>query len=417
MLQADASLIAVSQLAPRPGTAPTHRPRRHPNQPGSSAHQAESSAHQAGSSPTQPNQPCLAEVEASDADAAAVVAAGGGAGADAAVVGSSAGQTRREAGAAGAAGGHATCTGDRPAASRTAASGGITADAVVAGAAEKRGEQGESSDSGTRRHSAAPSGDQGEEEESRTPVSSDRSQEAGNWRGTAWCGGAAPPLQSRHTLPHSGNWVRLSARQQHAAQPRKPWPAKAEPEECGTFGREPRQSASRRWAHQTEAGLPFTRRGPPGAHAAAYDAAAYDAAAGTRSAEADLPGSFLPLQMFASKLTVRPSARDPRRYDLRRCGQPRAAPAGGCADGPCAGKGAGQCGVVATGLAAKVNALGSLMGVAEAGASGGEEQESREDRREGATPIQPATPRLDSGPRGGGLVVSVEKHPGEDQVS
>lgn len=95
-----------------------------------------------------------------------------------------------------------------------------------------------------------------------------------------------PSLRSRHVLPTSGNWVRMAAAQQEGGKARRVSIATPPAGTDGTFGCEPRLSASRRWAHQTE--LPFTRR------QATEDVL-----------DAPTPGSFLPLRMHASKLETR----------------------------------------------------------------------------------------------------------------
>ena len=77
--------------------------------------------------------------------------------------------------------------------------------------------------------------------------------------------------------------------------------ARERPSDGGTFGGQPRQSASRRWAHQTD--LPFTKR-PAVDECVALNGTSGDAAA---------PGSFLPLKMFASTLTPRAPLRDLRK--------------------------------------------------------------------------------------------------------
>ncbi|KAL1516031.1 hypothetical protein AB1Y20_002644 [Prymnesium parvum] len=147
--------------------------------------------------------------------------------------------------------------------------------------------------------------------------------------GEAWGGGAPPRLyggpprlHSRHSLPSSGNWVRMAAACQ---QPPRRAAVAAPPRRAdgGTFGAEPRQSASCRWAHQTH--LPFSRRAGGAAEAAAANAA-------------ELPGSFLPLRMFASKLEPAAVRR------TRPCG-----PAAGARAGR-AGKESSVCGGVPEGL-------------------------------------------------------------------
>jgi hypothetical protein len=111
--------------------------------------------------------------------------------------------------------------------------------------------------------------------------------------------------ERRHTLPTSGNWVRLSARQQHevtsrAASARR---HRLEAQHSGREpfeppltlgGSEPRLSASRRWAHQTGSDLPFVRGGGAAVHGPQTGAAAL--------VDETIPGSFLPLRAFASRL-------------------------------------------------------------------------------------------------------------------
>ena len=101
-------------------------------------------------------------------------------------------------------------------------------------------------------------------------------------------------LHSRHCLPTSGNWVRLSGGQQHevtkarASARRRAAAASAFP----SFGAEPRLSTSRTWAHQTN-----SQR--LGAAAAAGGTCGGD---GGGAGPAARPGSFLPLKACVSTL-------------------------------------------------------------------------------------------------------------------
>jgi len=109
------------------------------------------------------------------------------------------------------------------------------------------------------------------------------------------CGPSA--LQSRHCLPTAGNWVRLSAGQQHvvtkeAASARR---RAATAGHFNGFGSEPRLSTSRTWAHQTSA----QRLG--GSSAAGPGAAG--------GADVAKPGSFLPLKACVSTLHAHGRAR------------------------------------------------------------------------------------------------------------
>ena len=119
---------------------------------------------------------------------------------------------------------------------------------------------------------------------------------------------AAPPLASRHTLPTSGNWVRLSAAEQHevtskAARARRAGlearAAACEPPPPAAFGSEPRLSASRRWAHQANSDVPFTRGRGGSAHGSGGTTVG---AKPGRNPGPNAPGSFLPLKAFASRL-------------------------------------------------------------------------------------------------------------------
>lgn len=119
--------------------------------------------------------------------------------------------------------------------------------------------------------------------------------------------GAAPALRSTHDLPNAGNWVRLSKAQQHDVRRRAETARRRAAEgltrdqldqpgrdatTTSTFGNEPRQSASRRWAHQ--GAQTYTGRLPGGI-----------SLPGAGSAK---PGSFLPLKVGASALQPRPAS-------------------------------------------------------------------------------------------------------------
>jgi len=99
--------------------------------------------------------------------------------------------------------------------------------------------------------------------------------EPGGWRESV-------AMASRHDVPSSGNWVRLSAAQQvggrHAITL-----ARGTAKARTSFGAEPRRSDSERWAHQTP--IPFTRRNAP----------ADGAVAGAARLAEVVPGSFLPV--------------------------------------------------------------------------------------------------------------------------
>ena len=173
----------------------------------------------------------------------------------------------------------------------------------------------------------------------------------------AGCYGGAPPLRSRHSLPHSGNWVRMAAAQQQRPRTRGVT-ARERPSDGGTFGGQPRQSASRRWAHQTD--LPFTKR-------PAVDECA-DGPGAAACAEA-VPGSFLPLKMFASTLAPRAPLRD-----LRRLGVGAARPSG-----EARGDGLGACGAAARDGRTTCNSLpeGSTCDVHAPAAAGDDAPEAR----------------------------------------
>ena len=78
------------------------------------------------------------------------------------------------------------------------------------------------------------------------------------------CGPSA--MHSRHTLPSSGNWVRLSAAQQHCVRVDAQLARRRAAEGAArgaaggihSFGSEPRLSGSRTWAHQTGNGRTCT---------------------------------------------------------------------------------------------------------------------------------------------------------------
>ena len=110
------------------------------------------------------------------------------------------------------------------------------------------------------------------------------------------CGEWMDAMPSRHSLPSQGNYVRLAAAMQApqlggggggGGRTAGGWRlVSGAARERGTFGHEPRQSASSRWAYQTE--LPFTKhKGSDGA----------DAEVGAEAIERALPGSFLPLRV------------------------------------------------------------------------------------------------------------------------
>eukprot|EP00322_Chrysochromulina_rotalis_P031475 CAMPEP_0115890838 /NCGR_PEP_ID=MMETSP0287-20121206/33555_1 /TAXON_ID=412157 /ORGANISM="Chrysochromulina rotalis, Strain UIO044" /LENGTH=270 /DNA_ID=CAMNT_0003347617 /DNA_START=383 /DNA_END=1195 /DNA_ORIENTATION=- len=102
------------------------------------------------------------------------------------------------------------------------------------------------------------------------------------------CGPSA--MQSRHTLPTAGNWVRLSSAKQHAVTQQEAT-ARRRAAEGGfrSFGGEPRLSGSRRWAHQTKSGRTTAR--------ASGESAA--------SAVGAAPGSFMPLKGCLSTMHCR----------------------------------------------------------------------------------------------------------------
>jgi len=137
-----------------------------------------------------------------------------------------------------------------------------------------------------------------EEDAAANAAANEVAAQAAGWAMRFAGGGTAmPSLRSRHDLPTEGNWVRLSAQQQHAvtreaATERRRAAAGLGSAQVGAcnFGSEPRLSTSRRWAHQTTSG-----RATSGARCAAAQVREEGAA----------PGSFLPLKACASVLQPR----------------------------------------------------------------------------------------------------------------
>lgn len=110
------------------------------------------------------------------------------------------------------------------------------------------------------------------------------------------CGGPSmPPLRSQHHLPVTGNWVRLSAAQQHDVRRGIETARRRAAAGFQSFGNEARTSASQRWAHQTPAGRCVSTAG-------AGVGGVGSVAARAKRCERDAPGSFLPLRACASVL-------------------------------------------------------------------------------------------------------------------